>query len=100
MVAVDIEPRLFPTSHPKNIEFRVESVTQLPSDWSNSFSLVHQRLLLAALQIPEWPTALGEIYRVLRPGGWVQLAESSGWVERKYPGQPCTENSSWCTGAS
>ncbi|KAJ6597204.1 S-adenosyl-L-methionine-dependent methyltransferase [Mycena vulgaris] len=91
MVAVDIESRLFPTSPPKNIEFRVESVTNLPSDWTGTFSLVHQRLLLIALQVHEWPTALSEIYRVLRPGGWVQIAESTPWTEGKYPGKPYTE---------
>ncbi|KAJ7510155.1 S-adenosyl-L-methionine-dependent methyltransferase [Mycena galericulata] len=91
MVAVDIESRLFPSSPPKNIEFRVQSVTNLPTDWTNTFSLVHQRLLMLALQIPEWPTALNEIYRVLRPGGWVQLAEYTPWRPGKYPGKPCME---------
>jgi SAM-dependent methyltransferase len=91
MVAVDIEPRLFPASPPKNIEFRVESVTNLPSEWNDTFSLVHQRLLMAGLQVPQWPKALQEIYRVLRPGGWVQIAESSPFHEDKYPGKPCTE---------
>ncbi|KAJ7499456.1 hypothetical protein FB451DRAFT_1549081 [Mycena latifolia] len=74
MVGVDIEPRLFPTSHPENIEFRVES-----------------RLLRIALEVPQWPVALREIFRVLRPGGWVQLGESSGWFAGKYPNQPCLE---------
>ncbi|KAJ7265179.1 S-adenosyl-L-methionine-dependent methyltransferase [Mycena rebaudengoi] len=91
MVAVDIEPRLFPTFPPKNIEFRVDSVTNLPSEWNDTFSLVHQRLLILALQVAQWPKAIQEIYRVLRPGGWVQLAESTPWHEDKYPGKPCME---------
>ncbi|KAF8211891.1 S-adenosyl-L-methionine-dependent methyltransferase [Mycena galopus ATCC 62051] len=91
MIGVDIEPRLFPDSPPKNIEFRVESVTNLPSDWTDTFSLVHQRLLILALQVPQWSQAIQEIYRVLRPGGWVQLAESTPWHEDKYPGKPCME---------
>ncbi|KAK7037973.1 S-adenosyl-L-methionine-dependent methyltransferase [Favolaschia claudopus] len=91
MVAVDIEPRLFPTSPPKNIEFRVESVTNLPADWTNTFSLIHQRLLILALQVPQWPKAISEHYRVLRPGGWIQLAECTPWHEGKYPGKPCME---------
>ncbi|KAF7363695.1 S-adenosyl-L-methionine-dependent methyltransferase [Mycena sanguinolenta] len=91
MIGVDIEPRLFPTSPPKNIEFRVESVTNLPSEWTNTFSLVHQRLLILALQVPQWPQAIKEIFRVLRPGGWVQFAESTPWHEGKYPGKPCME---------
>ncbi|KAJ6548618.1 S-adenosyl-L-methionine-dependent methyltransferase [Mycena capillaripes] len=91
MLAVDIEPRLFPPSPPKNVHFRVESVTNLPSDWTDTFSLVHQRLLMIALQVPEWPVALHEIHRVLRPGGWVQLAEGMAWRAGKYPGKPCME---------
>ncbi|KAJ7444842.1 S-adenosyl-L-methionine-dependent methyltransferase [Mycena latifolia] len=91
MVGADIESRLFPVSPPKNIEFRVESITKLPADWTNTFSFIHQRLLLIALQVPEWPVAVGELYRVVRPGGWVQLAESTAWLAGKYPGKPCME---------
>ncbi|KAJ6502256.1 S-adenosyl-L-methionine-dependent methyltransferase [Mycena sanguinolenta] len=91
LIGVDIEPRLFPASPPKNIEFRVESVTNLPAEWTNTFSLVHQRLLILALQVPQWPQAIKEIFRVLRPGGWVQFAESTPWHEGKYPGKPCME---------
>ncbi|KAJ6525726.1 S-adenosyl-L-methionine-dependent methyltransferase [Mycena capillaripes] len=91
IVAVDIESRLFPPAPPKNIEFRVESVMNLPSEWSDTFSLVHQRLLILALQVPQWPKAVQEIYRVIRPGGWVQLAECTPWHEGKYPGKPCME---------
>ncbi|KAJ7499603.1 S-adenosyl-L-methionine-dependent methyltransferase [Mycena latifolia] len=91
MVGVDIESHLFPTSYPKNLEFRVESVTKLPSGWTTTFSLVHQRLLLLALQIPEWPAALREIYRVLRPGGWVQLGECTPYTMGEYPNKPCME---------
>jgi hypothetical protein len=36
MVAVDIESRLFPTSAPQNIEFRVASAMNLPSEWSDT----------------------------------------------------------------
>ncbi|KAJ6596137.1 hypothetical protein DFH09DRAFT_1134190 [Mycena vulgaris] len=71
MVGIDIERRLFPTSHPKNIEFH--------------------RLLVVALQIPDWPVALGEVYRVLRPGGWVQLGEPATSIEGQYPNKPCME---------
>ncbi|KAJ6502246.1 S-adenosyl-L-methionine-dependent methyltransferase [Mycena sanguinolenta] len=90
MIGVDIEPRLFPASAPKNIEFRVESVTNLPSEWNDTFSFIHQRLLIWALQVPQWPQAIQEIFRVLRPGGWVQLAESAPWREGEYADKPYT----------
>jgi ubiquinone/menaquinone biosynthesis C-methylase UbiE len=91
IVAVDIEPGLFPASPPKNVEFRVESVMNLPSDWSDTFSLVHQRLLMLALQVPQWPKAVQEIYRVLRPEGWVQIAEAAAFYEGQNPDKPCME---------
>ncbi|PBK70773.1 S-adenosyl-L-methionine-dependent methyltransferase [Armillaria solidipes] len=76
---VDIITRLFPTTYPSNIKFSVEDVTRLPSSWSNSFTLVHQRLLLAALRKVEWPIAISEMYRVISPGGWIQLCETGSW---------------------
>ncbi|KAJ7866148.1 hypothetical protein B0H13DRAFT_2253964 [Mycena leptocephala] len=82
MVAVDIESRLFPASAPKNIEFRVESVTNLPAEWNDTFSLVHQRLLILALQVSEWPKALREIYR---------LAEFASWRQSECRGKPHTK---------
>ncbi|KAJ7835445.1 hypothetical protein B0H14DRAFT_3087505 [Mycena olivaceomarginata] len=54
MHAVDIEPRLFPGSPPRNIKFRIESVTHLPAEWTSTFSLVHQQLLMAGLPKTEW----------------------------------------------
>ncbi|KAF8145170.1 hypothetical protein K438DRAFT_1910872 [Mycena galopus ATCC 62051] len=72
---VDIESRLFPASPPKNMAFQVKSLTSLPTDWSDAFTLSQ---------------ALGEIYWVLRPRGWVQLAEEIPWIERGSPDRPCT----------
>ncbi|KAJ7367577.1 hypothetical protein DFH08DRAFT_908803 [Mycena albidolilacea] len=75
MHAVDIESRLFPASPPENIEFRVESVTHLPVEWTSTFSLVHQQLLMAALQKTDW----------------VQLGESKSWTQGRYPEKSCME---------
>lgn len=43
------------------------------------FHIVHQRLLVAALKISEWPVAIRGLYRVLQPGGWIQLSEIEEW---------------------
>ncbi|KAF7311460.1 S-adenosyl-L-methionine-dependent methyltransferase [Mycena kentingensis (nom. inval.)] len=91
MVGIDIESRLFPRAPPRNISFRTASVLALPAEWSNTFALIHQRLLLLALEVPQWPVALREMHRVLHPGGWVQLAESTPWHVGTYPGRPCME---------
>ena len=39
------------------------------------FDLVHQRLLVSGIPLAEWPRVVGELVRVTRPGGWVELVE-------------------------
>ena len=76
---VDISTSLFPQFHPPNISFCQGSITKLPSQWTNRFDFVHQRLLTSGLSRTDWTSALEEIYRVLVPGGWVQLGEIGVW---------------------
>lgn len=71
-----------------NIDYQVCNVTSLPTEWSNRFVLVHQRLLIGALTREDWNKALGEMFRVVKPGGCIQLVETSkfsrlvGWTSR------------------
>jgi len=39
------------------------------------FDLVHQRFLSSGIPLGEWPRVVGELVRVARPGGWVELGE-------------------------
>ncbi|PBK82365.1 S-adenosyl-L-methionine-dependent methyltransferase [Armillaria gallica] len=77
LTAIDIQSTIFPKSFPKNVKFSIRSVTELPREWTDSYSLVNQRVLYAALTESQWDAALSEIYRVLAPGGWVQIIEGS-----------------------
>ncbi|KZT60176.1 S-adenosyl-L-methionine-dependent methyltransferase [Calocera cornea HHB12733] len=71
---VDIEKRLFPQPLP-NTKFLVQSTLSLPPHWSSKFTLVHQRLMVAAFSKDAWKQCISEFYRVLKPGGWLRLEE-------------------------
>lgn len=68
---------MFPTAiRPENVTFQLCNILDgLPYE-DNTFDFVHMRQLIVALRAKEWPAVLNEIYRVLKPGGLVQLVES------------------------
>ncbi|PCH34873.1 S-adenosyl-L-methionine-dependent methyltransferase [Wolfiporia cocos MD-104 SS10] len=77
---IDISSSFFPNHDDRivsrgNIDFSVGSITNLPEHWSAGFALVNQRCLVTALQVHEWEAAIGEVFRALRPRGWVQFVE-------------------------
>ncbi|TFK39813.1 S-adenosyl-L-methionine-dependent methyltransferase [Crucibulum laeve] len=76
---IDVSPVPLPREYPSNVKFSIHSITQLPPEWTNTFNLVHQRLLVGSLTLDEWKVALKEMYRVLCPRGWVQLGEHKSW---------------------
>jgi ubiquinone/menaquinone biosynthesis C-methylase UbiE len=45
-----------------------------------SFDFVHMRLLFTAIPHDRWSYVVGELVRVTRPGGWVELVDSIGLV--------------------
>ncbi|SJK99571.1 uncharacterized protein ARMOST_02879 [Armillaria ostoyae] len=77
LTAIDIQSKIFPESFPPNVVFLLHSVTDLPSQWTDTYSLVNQRFLIGALTGPQWEVALEELHRVVAPGGWVQLVEGT-----------------------
>lgn len=76
---VDIERKMLPSDRPINVSFSLNTVTNLPAEWTERFDFVHQRLLLTALRRDEWVTAISNMHRVLRPRGWIQLGEVGDW---------------------
>jgi SAM-dependent methyltransferase len=49
------------------------------------FDFVHQRLLVSGLPLASWPGVVGDLARVTRPGGWVELVEVPWEIERAGP---------------
>lgn len=83
LYASDVETRLFPRQPPNNVQLFMASATDLPKEWTGTFQLVHQRLLMSALTSKDWPIALGELFRVTKPGGWLELCEACPGLD--YP---------------
>jgi hypothetical protein len=72
---IDIESRIFLSNPASNIHLSTDSVTKLPASWSSTFILVHQRHLILGLTFNDWQAAFKEMYRIIVPGGWVNLFE-------------------------
>ncbi|EJU06516.1 hypothetical protein DACRYDRAFT_13149 [Dacryopinax primogenitus] len=74
LIGADIEDKLFPKPLSNQI-FVIQSSLDLPKDWSSRFNLVHQRLMGLAFSSDAWKKCIEEQFRVLKPGGWVQIEE-------------------------
>jgi hypothetical protein len=66
--------------------FQVTAALQMPLNWTNRFTLVHQRLILGGVKYDEWEALVRDIYRVTAPGGWAQLCENNSIYEPEIPG--------------
>lgn len=74
---VDISADNFPStaSQSENVHLHVCSITKLPEGWSEKYDVVNQRYLNGGLTAEGWVDVMNEIFRVLKPGGVVQLVE-------------------------
>ncbi|OZJ03741.1 hypothetical protein BZG36_03081 [Bifiguratus adelaidae] len=75
---IDISPVFPETIRPSNCEFKeVNALKGLPFP-DNHFDFVYERYLELGYTTENWRFVLGEIKRVTKPGGWVQLVEMDG----------------------
>lgn len=78
---IDITTNIFPVvdeSIAPNLHFSQGNIVAPQGKWAeNSYKLINQRLLIAALSAEDWKTVVGNIYNLLAPGGWVQLVEAN-----------------------
>ena len=77
---IDISSNLYPTlgeTLGSSIHLSEGNILTPKGKWAEqSYKLVNQRLLIAALSAEDWKTVIGNIYNMLSPGGWVQLVEA------------------------
>src|SRR5712692_1503352 len=75
VVGLDIEPPQSGQMLPSNARFVQANVLDGLPFADRSFDFTHQRLLVLAIPAAHWPLVVGELVRVTRPGGWVELLE-------------------------
>jgi SAM-dependent methyltransferase len=74
-VGLDIEPPQSGQVLPPNARFvQANMLDGLPFA-DRSFDFTYQRLLVMAIPVAHWPLVVGELVRVTRPGGYVELLE-------------------------
>jgi SAM-dependent methyltransferase len=89
VTAIDIDPAHVDLARQFVADRRLGNVQVLEGDArashlpSNSFDLVHARLLLVNVPFPE--QVIAEMVRVVKPGGWIITDEVDGEVRVCYP---------------
>ena len=75
-IGTDIVPELFSSTLPANLTLQTHDFMKpWPSEWQNSFDLVHQRLGLAGSGTFPMPTVIANLTTLLKPSGWIELVE-------------------------
>ncbi|KAK3940647.1 S-adenosyl-L-methionine-dependent methyltransferase [Diplogelasinospora grovesii] len=77
VIGIDIYP--YPLSDedglPANLDLQLDDLNSPSTFPSNHFDLVHSRMMTGGIHANRWLNYLGDILRVLRPGGWCQMVE-------------------------
>ncbi len=70
---IDISPIQPSQIKPENFTFiQANLLDGLPFE-DNSFDFVFQRLLVSSIPRDKWPFVVGELTRVLKPGGYLEV---------------------------
>lgn len=67
---------IFPNNiRPPNVSFQIGNALERLPFSDNTFDFVNIRLFIIALKGEEWPVVIQEAYRILKPGGYLQIVE-------------------------
>ncbi|KAJ0161439.1 hypothetical protein CTA2_6203 [Colletotrichum tanaceti] len=77
VVAIDICPHIWPdeTETPTNLNLQVDDLNGRFTFPSNHFDLVHSQMMAGGIHSNRWREYIGDMFRVIRPGGWCQMVE-------------------------
>src|SRR5688500_14745609 len=75
-IAVDIY-QTFPNEiRPKNVNFLLGNVITGLNIKSNTFDYVFMREMKSYIPVNDWSKTIGELIRVTKPNGWLELIEN------------------------
>jgi ubiquinone/menaquinone biosynthesis C-methylase UbiE len=74
----DFQPR---TTRPKNTTFTTLDILQRTTFADQSFDYIHVSKMSTCIPVREWPYLLAELYRILRPGGILEVFDTCGDYE-------------------
>lgn len=84
-IGVDIAETFPTTNLPINCSFiRADVLERLPFA-EETFDYVFMRLMYLSFTPEEWVTVIGELVRLTKSGGWIELFDTDTSVERPPP---------------
>ncbi|EFX05118.1 methyltransferase type 12 [Grosmannia clavigera kw1407] len=78
VIGTDLSP-IQPGWVPPNVRFQIDDFRQTWLFEENSIDYVHMRWLIGCVE--DWTALFREIFRVLKPGGWIETSEANGFYE-------------------
>ncbi|KAF4973850.1 hypothetical protein FZEAL_9196 [Fusarium zealandicum] len=75
VLGIDVSPHMIPENPPDNMELQVDDLNSRFTFRSNHFDVVHSQMLAGGINANRWRSYIRDVFRVLRPGGWVQMVE-------------------------
>ena len=81
IIGVDVTFSSLPNPLPTTCLFTHANILHGLPFPDQQFSFTHQRLLVAAIPVAQWPGVVRELVRVTRPGGWIELLEIGDTIQ-------------------
>ncbi|KAG1054891.1 hypothetical protein G6F46_003463 [Rhizopus delemar] len=87
VIALDLKPPTQEQGKPPNLFYKEADITKPWPIESNSVDFVFQRSMGHVIPKEHWHQLISEMYRVLKPGGTIELTESDLWHHNPGPMQ-------------